>query len=195
MTSKRYRCPSCGGIFVYDHHPSIEADPLPNDAACPHCGFVSEVDYPAAVVAPHIGRPIARTVDAMHRDMEDGEKFRANVAMEKFGLDAEEARAMVATNSMDNLRPGDISAMPVNNPVSRAMDASPQAYGFTGGAAQGMALSPAVQSGVYPNAGLRAMNQVRDAHAGFVASTGHRASVTTSLPALETQQPGYRPRV
>ena len=81
MTRKRYRCPACEGIFVYDHHPSVEADPV---GFCPRCGFTQEMD--AALVAPHIGRPIAKTVDNLHRDMEDGEKFRADMAREKFGL-------------------------------------------------------------------------------------------------------------
>jgi len=194
MTRKRYRCLSCSGVFAYDHHPSIEADPLPTDEPCPHCGIIADVD--AAVVAPHIGRPIARTVDNLHRDMEDGEKFRANVAMEKFGLSSEEARVMVATNSLDNLRQGDTSNIPVNNPVSRAIDAQPQTFGFSGGAAQqGMAASPMVQSGAFPNAGLRAMMEVRAAHPGMVASSGHKTAATSSLPALETQQPGYRQRV
>lgn len=196
MTRKRYRCPQCEGVFVYDHHPSIAADPLPDGSACPHCGFVAESDYPAAVVAPHVrSKTIVATVDNLHRDMEEGERFRANIAMEKFGLDADEARAMVSTNTMDNLRPGDISAAPVNNPVSQAISAAPQSYGFTQDAAAfGMAQSPAVQSGLYPNAGLRSMMAVREAHQSLVSSTGHKAAVTSSLPALETQQPGYRKR-
>lgn len=190
MTRKRYRCPACEAIFVYDHHPSIEADPV---GFCPRCGFTQEMD--PALVAPHIGRTIAKTVDSMHRDMEDGEKFRADLAREKFGLDSEEARAMVSTNSLDNMRAGEISAIPVNNPVSQAMAANPNAYGWTGGAAQGVALSPQVQSGPFPNAGLRAMQSVRDSHATFVAASGHKTVATSSLPAIETQQPNYRQRI
>lgn len=195
MTRKRYRCPSCEGIFVYDHHPSIEADPLPANAACPHCGFTTGDDYPAAVVAPHIGKQIRKTVDNLNRDMEDGAAFRAELAREKFGLDADEARAMTQTNSLDNMRAGDTSAMPVSNEVSRTIDAAPQAFGWGGGAQQGMALSPQVQSGPYANAGARAMASVRASHQTLVSASGHKAAVTSSLPALETQQPGYRPRV
>ena len=133
MTRKRYRCPNCSGIFHYDHHPSIEADPLPGDAACPHCHYVAEDDYPAAVVAPHIGRPIRATVDNMNRAMEDGSRFRAQIAQEQLGLSAEEARVMVQTNMADNLREGDVSNIPVVNEVTRAIDANPQAYGWQGG--------------------------------------------------------------
>lgn len=195
MTRKRYRCTSCSGVFEYDHHPSVEADPLPTDEPCPHCGVMDFGSEPA-VVAPHYAnKSIVRVVDNMHRDIEDGERFRADMARERFGLDADEARAMVATNSLDNLREGDISAMPVNNHVTQAMAAAPQAYGFTGGATQGAALSPQVQSGLYPNAGLRAMTQLRAIHPAMVASSGHKTAPTSSLPALETQQPGYRQRM
>ena len=193
MIRKRYKCPSCSGIFIYDHHPSIEADPLPDDAACPHCHFVAESEYPAAIVAPHIGRQIKTTVDNMHRDMEDGAAFRANVAMERFGLSADEARQLTETNSLDNLREGDTSNIPVNNEVSRAIEANPNAFGWTGGAAQGAALSPSVASGPYPNAGLRALQAVRSVHPQLVASTGHTAVAQTSLP---PEYPvGYKPRL
>ena len=196
MTRKRYRCVSCQGVFEYDHHPSIEADPLPTDEPCPHCGVLDFGSEPA-VVAPHIAaRSIVKVVDNMHRDIEDGEKFRANVAMERFGLDADEARAMVATNSLDSLRAGDTSAIPVNNQVTQAMAAAPQSYGFSPTAAQqGLAASPQVQSGLFPNAGLRALTQLRAIHPAMVASSGHNTVATSSLPALETQAPGYRPRM
>lgn len=193
MTRKRYRCPSCEGIFVYDHHPSIEADPLPSNAACPHCHFMSEDDYPAAIVAPHIAKPIRATVDNMHAQMEEGAQFRANMARERFGLSEEEARQLTETNSLDNLREGDTSNIPVNNVVTQAIAANPQAYGWQGGAAQGAALSPQVASGPFPNAGLRALQQVRSTHSQFVASTGHNAVVSTTLA---PEYPiGYRPRV
>ncbi len=194
MTRKRYRCPSCSGIFVYDHHPSIEADPLPDGAACPHCHFVAESDYPAAVVSPHIGKPIRATVDNMHRGMEDGAQFRADMARERFGLSEEEAKQLTETNMLDNLREGDTSAIPVNNLVTQAIEANPQAYGWQGGASQGAALSPQVSSGPFPNAGLRAMNQIRAVHPQMVASSGHMTAAQSSLPALETQAPGYRKR-
>jgi hypothetical protein len=194
MTRKRYRCTHCSGVFEYDHHPSVEADPLPTDEPCPHCGVMDFGSEPA-IVAPHIGRQIAKTVDTLHRDMEHGEKFRADVMAEKFGLDREEARQIVTTNSLDSLREGDISAMPVDNQVSRQIAANPAAFGWQGGAAQGAALSPQVQSGLFPNAGARAMQQLRAVHPQIVAASGHRAAVTSSLPALETTAPGYRPRV
>lgn len=195
MNRRRYRCPQCSGIFIYDHHPSVEADPLPDGAACPHCHFVAETEYPAAVVAPHIAKPIRATVDNMQAAMEEGSAFRARIAQERFGLSSEEARQLVETNSLDNLREGDISAVPVNNIVSQTIEANPSAFGWSGGAAQGAQLSPQVQSGPFPNAGAKTMAEVRAVHQQMVASSGHQAVAVTTLPALETQAPGYRPRV
>ncbi len=194
MIRRRYRCPACSGIFVYDHHPSVESDPLPDGAACPHCNFVAESDYPAAVVSPHIAKSIRATVDNMHVAMEEGSKFRADLARERFGLSEEEARQLVETNSLDNLREGDTSNIPVNNAVTQAIEANPQAYGWQGGAAQGAGLSPQVQSGPFPNAGAKAMQAIRAIHPQMVASTGHNTTAQSSLPALETQAPGYRQR-
>lgn len=196
MIRRRYRCPGCERVFDYDHHPSISADPLPLQCPYRDCNYTTEEgEAPiAAVVAPHIAKPIRATVDNMHTAMEDGAQFRANMARERFGLSEEEARQLTETNSLDNLREGDTSNIPVNNLVTQAIDANPQAYGWQGGAAQGAALSPQVQSGPFPNAGLRAMQQIRSAHPSMVASSGHQTTAQSSLPALETQQPGYRQR-
>ena len=193
MMRRHYRCPECGGVFVYDHHPSMEADPLPDDAACPHCSYRA-AEYPRAVVAPHIGRPIRATVDNLMRDMEDGAEFRANIAREQMGLSEQEAMALKVTDARDNLREGDIAAAPVHNDVTRAMEAQPQNFGFQA-SAQGAAYSGAVQGGPFPNAGLHALNKVREMHPRLVSSTGHGAVVSTSNPDLGTLQPGYRKRL
>lgn len=188
MIRRRYRCPQCSGEFAYDHHPSVEADPV---QFCPRCGFNQEMD--PALVAPHIGRPIRATVDKLNRAMEDGSQFRAQIAQEQLGLSAEEARVMTQTNMMDHLREGDTTHVPVDNAVSRVIAAHPQAYGFSGNPAAGAALSPHVQGGPYPNAGLRALQEVREVHPRLVASTGHKAPVSTTVAA---EYPvGYRPRI
>ena len=195
MTRRRYRCPGCSAVLVYDHHPSIEADPLPLDLPCPGCGFVQEA-YEQALAMPAIRTTIVAAVDGLHRAMEEGSEHRALVAQEQFGLDASEAAGLRETDSRTGIRQGDTSFVPVNNPVSQAIATQPQSFGFAGTAAQqGMAASPMVQSGAFPNAGLRAMEEVRAGHARLVASTGHKTAATSSVPALETQQPGYRKRI
>ena len=192
MIRKRYRCPSCARLFDYDHHPSIEADPLPEE--CPYeCGFRSGA-MPPGLVAPHLGSvAVVASVDNVIRGMEDGARIRAQMGQELHGMDTADAAQLHLTNQRDRLRPGDISAMPVNNQVTQMMAAAPPG---TLGFRDGLGLSSAVSTGPYPNAGLRAMMDVKAAHdrvAGQV--TGAAGSVfTADRPALETQQPGYRKR-
>lgn len=189
---KRYQCPECLYEFSYDHHPTIEADPCPR--FCAQCGFDTDGDYDAALVMPHIGRPIRQNVDGMHRAMEEGAEFRAEMAREQFGLDQQQANAMKLTDMKDNLREGDTGDIPVKNDVTQIMEAAPQGmFGFQ--QAVGAQYSSTVSEGQYPNAGARAMQVVRAQHGQRVAASGHAAPVTSSLPAIETQQPGYKRRV
>lgn len=203
MIRRRYQCPECSYEFNYDHHPSIEADPCPR--YCARCGFDTEGEYDPALVMPHLGRPIKQIVDGQHRQMEEGAQFRADIAREQFGLDAEAANELKMTNMKDGLREGDTSDMPVNNDITRIMEA-PQAQGMFGfqGAA-GLGYSGSVGPGAtdasghllpYPNAGARAMQVVRSEHRKTVASMGlPSADVVSDRPARETQHPGYRRRI
>lgn len=192
MIRRRYQCPECLYEFNYDHHPTIAADPAPR--FCAKCGLDTEGDYDPALVMPHIGRPIKGIVDNQHRAMEDGAEFRAEMARETMGLDQEGANAMKLTNMKDNLREGDTSDMPARNDVTQIMEAAPQGmFGFQ--QAAGLGYSASVSDGQYPNAGARAMQQVRAQHGQRVAASGHAAQVVSSTPGLETQQPGYRKRV
>lgn len=189
MTKMRtYQCPSCSGQFDYLHHPNVEADPPPR--YCPLCGFDTESDddgLQAAITAPilHL-KGVARNVDNIFRAEQEGAKFRADLTGES---------SLNVTNQRDNLRTGDMAAMPVVNDISRAMDASPVPVGFRGGAEQGLAASqmahnfPDPRTGrvIAPNAGAKTMNAVRNMHPTF-------GGATTDRPALETQQPGYRRR-
>lgn len=193
MICKRYACPDCAYQFTYEHHPSIEADPAPR--YCPKCGFDSEEgDYDPAVVMPHIGHPVRQNVDGLHRAMEEGEQFRADMAQEQFGMDAEGARAMKMTDMKDHIHEGDTSYVPVNNEVSRLIEQAPPGnVGFVG--AQGLGYSGSVGEGMYPNAGAKAQRELRRAHAAYTASAGHAGATSSSLPALETTAPTYRRRV
>lgn len=182
MVRRRYSCPECAKQFTYDHHPSIAADPLPR--FCPHCGFDATGEFETPPAAPAISRGMVQRTDNLMRAGQEGADFRANMAREALGLDAEGAAAI-----------RDISAAPVHNEVTQAMAAAPTGtVGFN--PVNGVGYSAAVSQGLYPNAGARAMQGVRDFHQKFTAGAGHAATATTSsdLPAVETQQPGYRRR-
>lgn len=182
MVRRRYACPECAKQFTYDHHPSMAADPLPR--FCPHCGFDSSGEFETALSAPAIGKGMVQRTDNLMRAGQEGADFRANMAREALGLDAEGAAAI-----------RDVSAAPVNNAVTEAMAAAPaNTVGFN--PTNGVGYSASVSQGPFPNAGAHAMQSVRSFHQRFTSTAGHAATATTSsdIPALETYQPGYRRR-
>jgi len=192
LKSISFLCPECTNTFktIMDRE-----DPPPR--FCPYCGYDSEGVEPMAesVAMPHIGRPIKAIVDNQYRDMEQGSIDRANIAMEEFGLDTAAANELKITNQKDGLREGDTSFVPVNNEVSRAIDAAPQQFGFSGGAQQGLGYSASVPTGPLPNAGGRTAALLREKHRQFTASAGHVGATSSSNPALETTSPLYKTRV
>jgi hypothetical protein len=179
--------------FTYLHHPTVDADPVPR--YCPKCGFDSEDEEPTeAITSPHIALSIKGVVDNMHKEMEAGADFRAAMARDQFGLDAEDVAPMKFGDMKDGLRPGDTSDVPVQNDISRLMTAAPPGmFGFQGG--QGVGYSGPVSEGPFPNMGARTQKEVREAHVANTADPRHVGHKTSSVPALETTQPGYRVRV
>lgn len=176
-----YACPKCSGQFSYLHHPNPEQDPAPR--FCPLCGFDTQADESSglapAITAPALMSARTRSIDGHMTAMEESSYQHAAATGEP---------SLKMTDMRTNLREGDITAMPVNNDISRMIDANPGRFGFQGGQQQAVEYSQTAHTGYAPNAGVRALNALRSGHA---ASGG----VTTSLPALETQQPGYRSRV
>jgi hypothetical protein len=192
LKSLTFLCPHCEGTFktIMDNR-----DPPPR--FCPHCAYDSQGGEQMAegVAMPHIGRPIKDVVDNQYRAMEQGSIDRAEMAMEEFGLDREAANEMKITNQRDGLREGDTSFIPVNNEVSRMVDANPNQFGFNGGAAQGIGYSQSVSVGPLPNAGARTAALLREKHRQFTSTAGHTGATTSSNPALETANPSYKTRV
>ena len=171
-----YRCPSCVGEFSYLHHPSIASDPAPR--FCPLCGFDTESEaLEQPPVAPAIGNAHAASLDQVYHQMEAGAAYRAELAGEP---------SLKITDLKDNLRAGDTSYVPVQNDVTRAMERQPGNWGFS--AQNGLAQSQQAHTGYMPNAGLRALTGIRKQH-------GAGGNVVSDLPALETQQALYRPRL
>ena len=190
LKSLTYQCPSCAGSFrvLLD----LACEPPPR--FCNLCGFDTESELPQGLSTPHLGKPIRAVVDNLNRDMEKGAEFRADMARAQFGLDAEDVSIMKQTNMKDGLRPGDTSNVEVRNDITRVMDAAPPGVvGFNGAA--GLGYSSAVSSGPFPNAGARTQALVRQMHAINTADPRHVGAKQSSMPALETQQPGYRVRV
>ena len=180
---KTYQCPACEGRFQFMHHPSDEPPPR----YCPLCGNDCEEGdtLGETLSTPHLSSEKARSVDGYYRATEEAADHRATMAESVFGLDKAEADQLRITNMRDNLREGDTTIAPVNNPVSQLVDANPSTFGFQQQA--GLAYSAGVSQGPFPNAGARALNTVRAMH----GAAGH---TVTDRPALEMMQPGYRRR-
>jgi hypothetical protein len=191
---RTYCCPSCDGKFDFMHHPSDEPAPR----FCPLCGYdvQSDEEMPAAVVSPRIAKPIGKIVDNTYQGMSDGADFRAQMAMEVHGLDADQANALKMTDMKDHLQYGEIAAVPVSNEITRTMEIGQQAgvnFGFQGN--NGLGYSGTVSTGPSPNAGARAQKQLRQLHGNFLQSSGHHGATVTDTPALEMQNPLYKRRV
>ena len=134
----------------------------------------------------------------MYREMEAGAEHRANIAMEQFGLDSGEAAVMKITDMRDGLREGDASDVPVSNAVTQVMEqAPPGVFGFQDGE-RGLGYSQVAHDTpilAERNPGARTQQMLRKAHAANTGNIGHAGATTSTMPALETVQPGYRRRV
>jgi hypothetical protein len=176
-----YECPSCVGRFEEYHHAATEAPPR----FCKLCGF-DNLTVPDELAMPHLGRPVAKSVDSLHRAMEEGAEWRSQKIQEDFGATPAEANGLKMTNMRDGMREGDVAAVPVDNAVSQQMVM--QGGLAPVGAQPGLEYSRSVPTGFVPNAGVRAVQGLRGLH----GSQEH--GLLTETPALEVTSPMYRPR-
>ncbi len=169
--TRTYCCPDCDGQFNYMQHPS-DAPAAPR--FCPLCGFDTEADddtFTKAITAPHIGKPIGKAGDRTYRQMEAQAEERITAAVEMTGQDRADFNDMKITNLQDNLREGDVAAMPMPvNDVTRRMDEM-RARGIpVGFGADGAGFAEATRTGPSPYAGLAASNMVKQFHQENAAS-------------------------
>lgn len=180
---RTYHCPSCAGMFEEFHMKRDEPAPR----FCKLCGFDTAGEaFAQALTAPRIASPIAKAMDDSYRAAEDSSLQRVEMA-KSMGLDTEAANALKVTDfRTSGLRTGEVAAIPVRNDVTKAMELAPSQMGFN--PADYAAASTAVSTGSYANAGLRAMQYVRQQH-------GAGRNPVTTAPAIETQMKDYRQRV
>lgn len=178
--SRKYVCPSCEGSFTFMHHPVDEPPPR----FCPLCAYDSHsadvVEFAAAIVAPHVkNRVIVQAVDQTYRQMEAGAEHQIQEAARMTGLDASEFANMKITDMKDNLREGDVAAVPVNNVVSQAMAAAPNLTGFQNQNALGYAAAAHVGSDAH--AGAKTASMLRQAHAAKHGNAVHEVPTAETL--------------
>ena len=203
MPRFQIRCPGCRKPFPWD--PAID---LPERCPLKGCGYVAakrdpEVDEDGVIViaAPFIGSARTKRTDASYRELETSSANRAQMAADMLGVPASEMSHLKVTNLRDNTRPGEVAAMPVVNDVTRQMDFLRQRGGNVGFGAEVSQFGPSIMtggielngkplvSGVEPSAGARMRKMLHQHH-----ETLSHGSATSDMPALETQQPGYRHR-
>ncbi len=184
------KCPGCKQKVKW------LADDPPDD--CPACGHRLVSDRADSdVVMPNILAFSTRCQDGVYKAMEKASEHRMYEAAEMAGCDASEMSDLKITNLRDNMKQGEIAAIPVVNDVTRQMDAiraaNPNAQmGFGGG----IGYSESVPTGPYPNAGARTQQAFRRAHADRMSGQLARGDVMSDLPANEiTRNPNYRSRV
>lgn len=186
MSSKiKLKCPECEEKFLHDMTqgwPEI----------CPICdAHVGMGDKPE-IALPAFLSPTTKATDGLYRAMEEGAEHRVTMAAEQLGVPRSELADMRITNMRDNMKVGEIAAVPPPpSPVSMAMDQNPSVYGFRH---DGAVVSQGTMDGPNPNAGAHFQQVLRRHH---VANADPRQAhlVSSERPALETQQPGYRSRV
>ena len=111
------RCPHCKTKFRW----LAETEDYPKD--CPECGeYVGHDRADDDVAVPNILSFSNRCVDGVYRMEERMSRERMHQAAEMAGCDASEMKDLQVTNMRDNLKQGDIAAMPVQNAVTQQMD-------------------------------------------------------------------------
>jgi hypothetical protein len=174
-TSKQFTCPYCGRRFWHSLAVSDEPDLCP---LCNNSGEAIEVSdaLPDDFTGPHIASGRGKATDDYIKAMEEGEKFRTDLAVEKFDMTREEAKTLEETPGMrDGLKAGETGIRPIENTVSQQMAAMPNLREAVLG-------NPTIRSGAAtgPNAfaGMKALAGLRQQH-------GNLGHVVTDVPAVE----------
>ena len=110
----RLQCPKCTWKF---YAMSLYPD------CCPRCAYVYDPEPGDNVISMPTIRTVAGSMlDKVYRDAEKASEHRAELAAEQAGVPVSEMSGLKITNMRDNMREGDIAAMPVRNEVTRQMD-------------------------------------------------------------------------
>ena len=178
------KCSACGTRFKWSF---AEKGKWPDYCENPQCEtFIGNTRADNDIVMPSLRSATTKHNDDFYRQMEKGSEHRMHLAAEASGAPASEFSSLKITDLNDR-RDAEIAAKPVQNSVTQLMAANPGIGGFQSNA--GLGYSGYVQQGPEPNAGARMMTKLHGIHSDI-----SKGSAVSNLPALETQQPGYRRR-
>jgi hypothetical protein len=150
---------------------------------CPHCKTdINNYRADDDIVCPAFLSPKSKNNDAIARKIMDGSEDRMHLAAAAAGVSSSEMAGLKITDINDR-RDAEISAMPVNNPVTQHMAAMGH-NPWQGG--QGLDAAANAHNGPLPYAGARARSQLQRA----LPPVGQ-----APLPLEIVGNPNYRPRV
>ena len=171
------RCPVCRKKFAWED-PAKKGFP-DNCLLCK--AYIGHDRDDDDIVMPFI-RTSGKTkaTDQVYRDMERGSEVRAQAAADQLGVPVAEMSDLKITDLKPTTHHGDVAAPPLP-PHLRNLGSF--------GQSQGAEFAASAHTGPEPHAGARARAALQSHHARL---TGGAA--VSDRPALETLQPGYRPR-
>ena len=177
MIRRQYRCPDCKGLFLIEIENRNRKTPPPDD--CPLCHGTGERDRtaettPREVEAPYLPIGKSKIADGYYRAQEEASGHRAQMAAAMGGGDVSDYSDMKITNMRDNMREGDIAAIPVANDVSRMVDQNANLFGLQTTPDQRAAAAQyasTAHQGLVPYAGAHAKAATRSYHAEFDTHT------------------------
>jgi len=197
MATFTIRCRECFGKFKVQSLDEVPAD-------CPLCGAFINSEKRDEVAMPALflhGGARTRSIDKVYRDAEAASEVRIEEAAAMTpGAQRSDFSELKVTDFRSNMVEGETAvAIPqtsqefqrhVSNLKSAGQQMTPNGGMVLTGQAQ--AYSAQTRTGPEPNAGARAMSRLRTIHASKVDPRMNGA--VSSLPALETTQPGYQSR-
>lgn len=193
----KLRCPICRQTFKWD-----PKDRWPDE--CQVCGEYIGSDEKNEVAAPYLalkGGAFAKSVDQVYKDSERGAEARIEAAVAATpGSSKDDFAALKITDFRSNMVEGEAAAkMPepskefTRNVAALQSGGVPvQQNGMMDLSGQTAAFSQSSRTGPEPNAGVRAMDRLRNMHKNNVDPRMN--TPISSIPALETQNPNYTPR-
>jgi hypothetical protein len=171
------RCPICRKKFPW---PDPSKNGFPTH--CQVCG--EEIGHNRAdddIVLPFIRTSQAtKATDKVYRDIEAGAEVRAQAAADELGVPVSEMSDLKINDLRPTTRHGDIAAPPLPPHLQNL---------GSFGQSQGAEFAASAHVGAEPHAGARARVSLQSHHAKLTGGAG-----VSDRPALETLQPGYRPR-
>jgi hypothetical protein len=149
---------------MFDHlHGRWDEPPPP---VCPLCGASTEDTQPE-LSSPHIAKTIGKVADNVYRQMEAGAALRADIAGEP-GLKLTDLRTDAA--------PGETSAVPVNNEISRFM--AQTGVGGAVDASSGASYAAAAATGPYARSGMQTLTGlIKPNHAAVAHQVARNGNV------------------